>query len=853
MTSQRFLNDKASKKDFLRSLGKIWVFPVIAFVVLCNQFLAPTIYFITEKKSSLEGIEWLKSNHVISYFGVPEWSSEMLSLMTVGMLICGMLIAISQFSFAFKKNSVNVYFSMGITRTRLYLNRIFAGILELLVATFLPFFITFLVNVSVFGFHKHQIAVMFYYSFVLFVSGVIGLAITSFVSAVSGSIAEAVLTSFTMSTTPMILISQIAYLKPYLLKGFVEIEALSKTNLLDIVSTIASPWNIAENIGKVSDSHYLHSPFQYMGELLIGDKVPKDTVLDAGLLVPILAWVVISAVVFCLGLYLFNKRKTENANSIGKFSVSSAINGAFIFTLVSTSDIFVNWYDSNEKFVGHNGFVCLTLFLIASFVAFFLAELLLRRKVKAVKKILPVWVALAVFSVAVTVFIGTGHFGTFNKVPEAKDVESVSMTIDDPRGVFDYSALTAYDNNILYKSDFIESKDKKDIDICLGIYNLAKSGKYYDSNSKEQYIDFVIKLKNGDVIARRFKIYSDDLAREYTMDLFDSNFYDLVLKEALRTDKTQSDEESYDYYRGEGFFDYGASYDAPDAVTYLNGTLLRYFDATGLCDGEKIISHDEEGIMEEQNYSNEEFIVEAKLLKALYNDLSKMSYMDLFNNSEKPVGMLALGTDSTHSIKETYEFQGNYVNWHESEFAPWETLKVGESITEQKTYEAYNCIYIYPQMTETLKALGKETPAKSTAKPKKVMVAQNGMSVKNMVMSVENMVRQHIEYQLYGNATSISVFNMAHTEFSIDEIWNASRLKNEQSKGNYVDFIEMLYRHYGAKTKTVTDSKKVEKIVDAALPIYDTFNDDGAFVIITYDNGAVVERYIPGSAISVIK
>ena len=256
--------------------------------------------------------------------------------MVIGMVLCGMLIALTHFSFAFKKNSVNVFFSMGITRTRLYVNRILAGTCELFVASFLPFFLIFIVNVSTFGYHKHQVAVMFYYTIAMFVSGVAGMAITAFASAISGSRIEAILTSFTTSTVFILLVSEFTFIRTTLLKGYVQVSSLSKTTFLEILGTMSSPWTFVKNLGEVKEANYSGDPINIMGREVLGNKVPQDLVLDSGLLLPIFAQLLLQ--VFTFSTREKPRMQTLSENSI--FHRQSTARSLLLFALNAYQRVF---------------------------------------------------------------------------------------------------------------------------------------------------------------------------------------------------------------------------------------------------------------------------------------------------------------------------------------------------------------------------------------------------------------------------------------------------------------------------------------------------------------------------------
>ena len=190
MTSQRFLNDRVNLRDFLRSLLEACKAPIVALLFISFSVIGPVAKLAKDLKQNLQYMELLKKHEMISYFGGIKGEGEYYDAAPLSflMILCGMAVALSLFSFAFKKNSVNVYFSAGITRTRLFLNRIAAGAIELFAVALIPYLIVFLMNVGMFGFHSHQLKLFAYYTLLMFIRGMSGFAIGALAAAVSGSV-----------------------------------------------------------------------------------------------------------------------------------------------------------------------------------------------------------------------------------------------------------------------------------------------------------------------------------------------------------------------------------------------------------------------------------------------------------------------------------------------------------------------------------------------------------------------------------------------------------------------------------------------------------------------------------------
>ena len=187
MTSQKSLKNNVRTKDFLRSIANGWIFPAIALIVLFFISTYPVIKYVTSEQFVMS-----KVHNEISLFLTEEASYILaFSLLTVGMVLCGMMTAVRLFSFMMRKNRTNVYFSMGISRLSLYFNRIAAGSLMLFLAVLIPISVTYFINIGYFGISAHLTQVYLYIVALLFVSGLSGLAIGAVMSTVAGNVFEA--------------------------------------------------------------------------------------------------------------------------------------------------------------------------------------------------------------------------------------------------------------------------------------------------------------------------------------------------------------------------------------------------------------------------------------------------------------------------------------------------------------------------------------------------------------------------------------------------------------------------------------------------------------------------------------
>lgn len=843
MTSLRYSNDKTDKKDFVRSLIKTIPFAGFALFVLCTYFVAPVLSLVTSRAfKSPAG-----PKDIISFFGESLFVG--LSQMQFGMVCCGLIISIVLFSFMFSKKSVNVYYSMGITRTRLYVNRVLAGVLAIFLAVIIPLTITLILNISAFGMSAHIKDVFFYEFLVLFTCGLAGLGIGSFASTVSGSMIEAVVTSGSISLIPVFLSSSVSDVNYYLLRGF-STNAMSDWSMSNF-SNIFSPFTFVVDLDLVRcdrSSNYL--PTERLAAVLQGTTVPKEYMIDMKMWGPILLWVVASIVLLGIGLFLMNSRKAEHSNSFGKFYVSSAINGVTVYSiaLMVVSETILPAYafsDANfEPSIFYDNLtVCLLVAGIILLITFFIGELIIRRKIKAVIRTLPIFALLFAITIFGAIYISTEHFGTYNKLPATSEIESVSMNIEDSRGIFTYD-VDANDNAY-------NTKDAEDIKLATELFKKVSDAKYDGTTTAYDYVGFIIKLKDGSVIRRSFKVFSSEVYNNYNKEVYGSNYYKVFLKSLLLDDQKEKENEIYD--------EWNMMYDDTYTAGKYKNVDWYYVGDTSLFNGYGLKT----GEIEINPIDNPE-----GLCKALYNDLVKMSYDKVYNNTTRPLGCITMSAYAAYFADE------NHVsNWsslqRESEFNAWnnDNYKV-----DKKFNVGYvsNGIYIYPEMKETIKFLkdnGYEI-APFTAKIKEVYYANEKMSLDDVCkMNFKNLLdkdknfREYKYYYDYDNTRGAKTFWLNYSLSTIDNTPYFPYLNNAmdyESNGKYKDtYINLFNKSFddaGVKLNKVTDQKKAESIVSKAVPfIADIRNDDGRYIYIIYDNNIIVEEYIPAANVSVLK
>lgn len=811
MTSQRFLNDKVTLRDFLRSLLEACKAPLVTLLFVSLYTIGSVAAFAKGLKKSVEYMALIKNHELISYFGgaTSEFEYKDTSPLCILMILCGIVVAFSLFSFMFKKNSVNVYFSMGITRTRLFLNRLAAGAVELFAISVIPYLTVFLINVGLFGYHTYQLKLFAYYTLLMFIRGMSGFAIGAFATAVSGSAIEAVFTAGSSSFILIMAAEVFDHFKNLFLPGYVNIgtDSINKTMLL-------TPWFALMEGTNHSD-------------LITGKNVPKEYLLTWKTeFFPIALWAGASVIIIAVALLLFKKRKNENTASFGKFAVASGLNGLgiLVVSVYALSEIFSGLYSDGKI---NSIFLCILLSTVISFIIFFVAELIIRRNIKKVLRILPVYGGFALVTFAALLVIGTGYFGTFNKLPDAKEIEYVSMSYSDPYNMLGYNTYyinpKAYDDKT--NTDVCKSDNPEDIKVCIDQFNKIKDDKRTADGALD-YVNFVIKTKDGKFIVRSFSVYSEEIFHNYSKAVFDSEYFHQILKMKVTNIGSYTSENGYDVYNG---ISYTEKYDDED----LGNNTFSYFNGSLLSDNFNYTDYSFNG--------GEAYEFTEEMKEAVYSDLCKMTYDEYYGSVAEPTGAIVLYTSAL--MQETSPYMMNFGSlnvdgyYYNSEESQSDAMKTGV---------AREFIPVYPQMTETLEQLGEIEPNPHTASVKAVIYSDKKMSLSETFVNLQggyepgNYKGVFVSgkdsgeggYWLYGN--------------DIDELFAG------RPSGTYIEFMEILYSAKGVNMTRVDDKAKAKQISDASRTLYDTYGDNGRYVFVIYDNGCVVSKYLPEKSLSVL-
>ncbi|MGN1162113.1 MAG: hypothetical protein ACI4SX_07715, partial [Candidatus Fimenecus sp.] len=515
-----------------------------------------------------------------------------------------------------------------------------------------------------------------------------------------------------------------------------------------------------------------------------------------------------------LGAFFMKKRKAENAKSFGKFAFSRVVFAIFVF-LVTTYGVYGTLSDSL-------GFVQEIAILIgATLVVHFIIQLILNRNFKRALKSMPTYAVLIALAIVTLTAINTQVFGLYNKTPKAEEIKSVSIDVTG------HPALEYYAANYDFES-LVESTDKNDIDTAIEIFDMIKKDKGKSEDRKE-FIYVIFEYKDGSKKVRAFPIYTDEVFAEYQKTIYNSSYFDKVLETMLLKEPVLRDEEEYAMYSFEG-----PMYTGFEGCLTTSG--WHYVDSSVLLAAQG------------GEFPNEETVFDKEFYQCLYNDLSKMTYEELFKNESRPLGVL------TRYVNGYPMFTSDKIQNDDYYYSSYDYAEEKEPEIDGSTVQID--IPVYPQMTETLEYLngnGYEPEPAFDGEIKEILYTDSPISTVEAVYSFAE--KNQNNYRGYGNWED-RIFVDTSKIFSCD---GSIALGSLSSTGMFINDecspYDMLLKVYNEAEHPLKklDLAKSEQVLNSCVPFYSYYHDNGRFVYVIYENGIMMAYYLPQAQVGVLQ
>lgn len=803
MTTNQSLTN-AFKYTYKSSLKGLPILPAIAnfgvlafFITFFTGIEILTRQPIINNDGQTTGYISASTKYISFFFGSGE---QMLVPALVLVALCGLAMAICTFNFITSKKQVNVYYSLGITRTKLFLGKFLSGVTLLTISTFIPLFITLIMNLATLGFSGIVFKSFFLYLLSFLFVAISSFTITATVFSCVGTVFEAGIFSSIILFLPDILLYGIQTVMAKFLKG--------NPYGFDFVPVNNNRWDDSY-VATLSEQFEFLSPVFFMKRELgkftiIEREVVKEgakQVIENPSFTNIILWVIFIAVIALLGIKLFNKRKAEIAGFIGTnrilntFVSCLAAFFAFALSISYIKEILA------AIIVGSILFIVIHLGL----------ELAVLRDVKKfVKGLYKLPIGLAAVGIFVAC-ISTGLFGFSDKIPNKSQIKSVAVTVvgdTTQYGLFGESDHWMSDNNL----QFIPAigaitgdlTSESDIESAIKVHQALISGDDSERTLNNQ-IQISYTLKDGSTFKRNFEKVSPEAYRA-ALYLEEAEYFKNALNTLFKSEIKMPDPKNGIYLTPEEEAISNAQYALRDDDSIVN-VYSKYLDSywTGT-----LSIKDRE-----------------KILTALYNDLSNRSVTEKYYPDNPPVAFMKFEGDFYTEYWATLETNQDNVDKEAPEKKkPITNLGYCEFSSDQ--VELFTSSFYNPQpffvitddMTETISILKKlkiyddliKTPDFVSAEILKASVCFDGTYGKELEL------QKHYSRYFITTYTSTSYKTLDEHGNPVSDPWM-----------RYSNTIDRMFDGY-----ITNDIKDVEKLLRYAYTAYEQDSTDSGYFVTFY-------------------
>ena len=187
---------------------------------------------------------------------------------------------------------------------------------------------------------------------------------------------------------------------------------------------------------------------------------------------------------------------------LAAFAVSRAICSTCVFTFAAYLAFDIAYYELSNNHIVITFLLC----ALAGLLTFFLAQLIMARKIKTVVKALPICAVLICTMALGFVTADTGIFGQYNKTPVKEDVKSVAISFD---------GISLFSNLIYTGNEYVKSTDSKDIDMVLKLYDEIKK--------EEKAAETIVKITKIEPNREQpRKVFNEDALQELADSIKDT-------------------------------------------------------------------------------------------------------------------------------------------------------------------------------------------------------------------------------------------------------------------------------------------------------------------------------------------
>ena len=342
--------------------------------------------------------------------------TDLAPLLILAVVGCSVLLGVMMFRFIASKKTVNVFYSLGITRKSLFVSKYLAGILMLVVSVALPLLFNLILNFSYLGSSWQLWSATAYYFWSFSILACFAFTVTAAVFSCVGTVAEGCFFPFVLLGSPMIVLYCLQYLMETLFGNpygeyFMGYGTTDLPTSFKAFNPILFLYDGVNNLSALDASGKL-IPSSY------GEGAPwvKPNFL------PLVFWTLAVIAVMFLGMYLFRKRKAEICGFLG---VNPVLNFLITFLLGFLGfGLVIHVAEAKLSMA-----LAIVIGLLVFAVIYCIVDFALIRNgkefLRGLKK-LPVHLGITLI---IGIVFATGLFGFSTRIPELSEIQSASITV----------------------------------------------------------------------------------------------------------------------------------------------------------------------------------------------------------------------------------------------------------------------------------------------------------------------------------------------------------------------------------------------------------------------------------------
>ena len=481
---------------FSKSLKTACIFPLILFALTAFD-MSLTLLQILSK--DFAGYAFIPYNRGFFFDGFRENGT----LMNLFVIFAAFVTAFLLFGFNWSKKQTNVIYSLGMSRSEIYMSRLIAGVLPMFgIITLITFLETCLNKLYDMPLDARYWKMALLTAFTWYAVYALAFVLCSVVFCNTGNPVEGAVFSLVLSVFPTAV--------DFFLKSTGGIYTLGAYKL-----NFTDKWNWSVPLFFNQTAYNLIGSSNYDNYDLRYFTSDSDTKITFYNFTPAITAIILCVIIGILGYFAFRKHKNEIAGTFGRAKgmteIAAAVSGFYAFTLLLL--LF-----EGGMITGNGKWYTFVFTMLAFFIAMLVFKLVFsakrKKSAKQTCKRIPIYAAGLG---AVTLVFALGLFGYSSYIPDASEIAEIRVS----------SSMIPYLNNCMADSAFYGLKDMNVVrlnmdfsdDQCLKITEAADKesairlhqmilddGKIKDSaeNACSCPILFEYRLKNGKTVTREY-------------------------------------------------------------------------------------------------------------------------------------------------------------------------------------------------------------------------------------------------------------------------------------------------------------------------------------------------------------